>query len=274
MLFRLCRKLFAQLKWLFSPKPLLSEIERVWIYDTFAWALKNFGTDFFYEATTLVTPTTNYFPDKFDSLEELAECTFDRVKQLAGIKDWPCILMGQVKDDYGSLATSMSIEEWSDDAAGTFSMRQQYGRSNAVITYDPGLLQQPEHLIATFAHELAHYLDYFSKESCPGGEQRREFATDLLAVVMGFGVFLTNSAFTFRGRASGWSIQRQGYLSQIQLVYVLAIFCVLKNIPTPDVAKHLESSLVSIFRRSIREVKERKSELQRLQSIASCRKLR
>jgi hypothetical protein len=152
-------------------------------------------------------------------------------------------------------------------------MRQQYGRDRAVITYDPGLLRQPEHLVATFAHELAHYLDYFAEESCPGGEQRREFATDLLAVVMGFGIFLTNSACTFRGQFDGWSIQRQGYLSQIQLVYVLAIFCALKNVPISNVTKHLERSLVSTFKRSIREVQERRSELRRLQSITSRREL-
>ena len=52
---------------------------------------------------------------------------------------------------------------------------------------------RPESLISTFAHEFAHYLIHSVDAPTPGGEELEEHATDLVAVFMGFGVFLAST---------------------------------------------------------------------------------
>jgi len=57
---------------LFNKKPLLDENTIQWLFDSYAWALDNFGSDIFKEETILVTPTDKYFPDKVDNIDEMA----------------------------------------------------------------------------------------------------------------------------------------------------------------------------------------------------------
>ncbi|MDX6851136.1 hypothetical protein SCD92_17290, partial [Gilvimarinus sp. SDUM040013] len=65
-----------------------------------------------------------------------------------------------------------------------------------------GVFQQPARtsptqLVATFAHELSHYLTCTANEPPPGGWDNWEFATDIAATFLGFGVFMANSSFNF-----------------------------------------------------------------------------
>src|SRR5205085_12416082 len=50
------------------------------------------------------------------------------------------------------------------------------------------LLAHPGRLIATFAHELAHYLLATAPTSPPCEDDEHEFLTDLTAAYLGFGV--------------------------------------------------------------------------------------
>ena len=101
--------------------------------------------------------------------------------------------------------------------------------------------------MATFAHELAHYLSYRCEVPPPGGEENLEFATDLLAVHMGFGIFLVNSAFTFSQYtdhdSQGWEYQRMGYLDQYALSHCLALWCHEKQISITNALPHIKPEL-------------------------------
>jgi hypothetical protein len=87
--------------------------------------------------------------------------------------------------------------------------------------------------VATLAHELGHFLISDIRTPPPGGHSILEFATDLAAVFLGFGVFLANSSFVFSqyqgGGVRGWSADNRGYLSEPQLVHAFAIFTVLSK---------------------------------------------
>lgn len=84
------------LKWLFQ-REVVSEATKTWLFDTFAWALYNFGTDVFYKDTQLVAPTDQFFPDKLThkKAEYIADELFYRVKMYAGMTDWVCELRPQ-----------------------------------------------------------------------------------------------------------------------------------------------------------------------------------
>jgi hypothetical protein len=114
--------------------------------------------------------------------------------------------------------------------------------------------------IGPLAHELAHYVSLAIREPPPGGDEFREHATDLIAVYLGFGVFLLNSAFKFRQYTDtatgtqGWSVRRLGYLAPRELAYALAIFCAVKQIRMRDVAPLLSDPQRGFFRSAAREL--------------------
>lgn len=246
---------------------------RQWLFDTFAWALTHFGSDMFYEHTQLVTPTDTYFPDDISNISEaeIAEKLFYQVKHHAGMDGWHCQLQPQAPN-VNPRVGYFAIQDTPLQPLGTFSMPTNQIKT---VTYDPDLVYQPSALIATFAHELGHYLSY-SADTPPGGEALYEPATDLLAVFMGFGLFMANSAFNFQQTKSafteGWQSQAQGYLNEQSLTYALAIFCVLKNIDNKVIETHLKKSLHRYFRRAVKDVLSSHTEIEYLREIVSLKK--
>ena len=137
---------------------------------------------------------------------------------------------------------------------GTFSIEQSEGGHFAVITYDPELENDQQALVATFAHELGHYLMATAASAPPGGWELQELHTDLAAVYLGFGIFMANSAWSFGQFQSagmiGWSSRTQGYLSEVALVSALAIFQRLIGRDPVEAAPYLEDHLRKEVRRA------------------------
>lgn len=178
----------------FKSKPLLSTSDIEFQVATFKWLLKNFGGDDFYKTTELVLPTKEFFPSKVDSPEGIAKETFEAVKKHAGLENWVCRLEVQEEDVNPVVAPTLAVQNVPTNPNGTFQATEKH---EVIITYNPTLASQPIQLVATFAHELAHYLTATSKEEPPGGWENWEFATDIAATFLGFGVFMSNSAFSF-----------------------------------------------------------------------------
>lgn len=262
---------------LFNRKPLLDPNTTQWLFDSYGWALNNFGSDIFYEDTILVTPTNAHFPDQIENAEEMASKVFQRVKTYAGMENWECELQVQKPDENPVVAPTIVIKNVPRGPAGTFSVTGE-NEQKIIITYNPDQVKNPVMLVATFAHELGHYLSGIAKEHPPGGEELWEPATDLLAIFMGFGLFLANSAFSFNQYTDvgtqGWSTQSQGYLSQYELTYALAIFCILKEIKISEVEKHLKSALRSFYRKSVKEINNKQEALGVLKAIKSPMKIK
>jgi len=244
----------------FRKRPLLDPAAAEWIVEAFEWALYAFGTDYFAERTVLVKPNDRHFPDRIGNANDLALKIFERVRAFSGMEGWPCRLAMQEADPSIHMAPAVLVQGAPQGPAGTFRMRtsEDGAERHALITFNPKQLGDPESLVATFAHELAHYLAHSVKEKPPGGEEFEELATDVLAVVTGFGLFIANSAFKFRqyqsGTVQGWSVRQQGYLGRYEATYALAIFCALKDIPRREVEPHLQSSLIPAFRQAWREI--------------------
>ncbi len=259
---------------LFKSKSLLDPDTVDWIFAMFSWALRNFGTDVFYDVTILVTPSNRHFPDKVTEPGEVAVSTFQRVRAHAGMDQWQCTLIAQEPDTDTRIGATISIENAPRGPAGTFSVsRTDDDKSKVVISFNPELVRYPEALVATFAHELAHYLAATCQELSPGGEEYHEHATDLLAVFLGFGIFQANNAFHFQqftdGNLQGWSYRRLGYLSQYELVYTLALFCALKEINYKTVHRYLKDPLCSYYKKAIKEIRmnPKLEELKMIKSI-------
>lgn len=94
-----------------------------------------------------------------------------------------------------------------------------------VIAADASALSDPASLAATYCHELAH-VHLLADRRIKRDEADGEALTDLLTVYFGAGILTANSAIQFSqwqdGRMQGWSIRRQGYLSEALFGYALA----------------------------------------------------
>ncbi|RAP57711.1 hypothetical protein BTJ49_07400 [Oleiagrimonas sp. MCCC 1A03011] len=184
----------------------------------------------------------------------MALALFEQVKEHAGMLDWPCVLQPQQADPDIHVGPALLVQGAPQSPAGTY----RRGEEGVVITYRSAGLSDPESLIATLAHELAHYRTADFPEPPPGGCELWEPATDLTAVFLGFGLFLTNSHFRFSQHMNqdslGWRTTRHGYLSEPELLHAHAIFCALRGLPVAETLRHLKPALRGLCKRLFREV--------------------
>jgi len=245
--------------WLrFGTGPFLDHNEEAWQVETWRWLLDHLGGRRALCSVPLVTPARAFFPPTDAAGYARTEHIFAIVKQLYGMADWPCRLAAQPRRQDLAVGDLVVLKrEGAGPPAGTFGREGE----EAMITYDPAGLDDPIALVATFAHELAHYRLATVLEELPGGQSMHEFATDLATVHAGFGLFGANSAFNFRqfqGVVSqGWSVSRLGYLSPRAWIFALAIFLELRSQPDEDAKAFLKPHLFSDLRKARRYLQRR-----------------
>ena len=252
---------------LFRSEPLLDEASIWWLFDVFAWALRNLGSDVFHRETVLVLPTNQHFPGREQSVHGMAQLVFEQVRQHAGLSHWPCRLVEPERFDADAkpgLALQGVIR-------GSKGIAPEEGEGNSLtFTYDPNLIGNPEALIASFAHTFAHFLGSMAREEAPGGRENWPHVTEVLGVFMGFGLMLANSAFKAPrgcGSCGSAAADRTSFLSQYDVTYALALFAVLKGIPNKEVLYYLKKPLRPFFKRAVKDIKDRSDALEALQAI-------
>ena len=238
---------------LFDRRPLLDETYAGWIFDVYAWALRNFDPVMFRDETVLVTPTNQHFPGRANNADEMANLIFDRVVAYAGMAHWPLRLL---PPDSCVLEPATEVRVVAD-TRGSRAVAADTSSASLTLSYDPDYLNNPEAMIAVFAHTLAHYLGSSATEPPPGGTENWPHVTELLAVFLGFGLMFANTALVLPrgGCCGGPVVRRQAYVSQHDITYALAIFSALKGLPQKEVLKHLKKSLHGHFKQALREVK-------------------
>ncbi len=246
-------------------EPVLDEETILWQFDTFDWALRQFDAGVFYNETDLVLPDNSHFPGQADSPDGMAQLIFDHVKQYAGVSHWPTQLIEQ----HACNALDAPKVQIEGDLRGKGGIvpADVAPEHRLPIIYNEGMLGNPETIISSFAHTLAHHLGSMATEAPPGGLENWPHVTELLAVFMGFGVIFANDAYNFRagcGSCSPAAVERENYLSQHDVTYALAIFSVLKSIPEKRVKGHLKKTLRGYFGKAVKDVRGRSALLQRL----------
>lgn len=238
---------------LFGRTRFLNTEDEDWHTATWLWFLQHFGGISRLRETPLVLPSKQFVPPTETQGHERALHIFDTVKHLAGMADWPCEVVPQPKRPEAKVGDFAILK--TDSGAmplGTFRAEKNI----AAITYDPDSLGNPVELIATFAHELAHYRLASIAAEVPGGHDLHELTTDLLTIYMGFGLFGANNAFSFSQhqdfQSIGWQYSRRGYLRERDWIFGLAIFARLRGQeiqPIQDFLKpHLYADLVKAGR--------------------------
>ena len=218
-----------------KPKPFLDAPRREWQFAVFAWLLRHCGGYPKFLDTTLVLPIEAHFPDRGLSGHAAVAALFRRVRDHAGMADWPCTVEPEPADGREMPAIASRIP---------------------VITYKKGELAAMP-MVGAFAHELARMLVETFDEPPPGGAPLHEPAIDLAAVFMGFGVFMANSM-----------VEATRYdLNEGEFVHALAIFCQLRKIPPESVSAHLNPHLRKYLRLAARDLAQHEADFQKLRSV-------
>ncbi len=254
---------------LLKSEPPLDEDSRLWLFDAFGWSLRQFDAGFFRDQTILVLPSNRHFPGRVDSAHGMAELVFRKVCEYAGMQHWPLRLAPPGSCPAAGPAR-LTVSGALRGEAGSVSLASA-DDSPVELGYDPGLVGNPGALIADFAHTLAGILATTTSEPPPGDAEAWPHATEIVAVFMGFGVMLANSAKTIQvhncGSCGGGRKNRRSFLSQWDITYALALFCTLKGLGGNTVLPALDKPLRPFFKRAMKDIAARPRELAPLQAL-------
>lgn len=242
---------------LFGVRTFLDADVEAWHLETWEWLIDRFNAETPFVETPLVLADREFFPPSEATGHDRAEHVFGCVKTAMKMEDWPCDLKAQPVRRTGERVAEFVAIQGGDDPNGTFRI-EPGGR--VVITYAPDLLDRPAELVATLAHELAHYL---LSGHVDLDDDTHELATDLTVAYTGFGLFGANAAFSFEQHGDafgqGWVSRRSGYLSPRSWAFSLAVFAALKN-DDRDMAVWLRPEVGAVWKSATKYLR-RKPEL-------------
>lgn len=247
---------------LFKKTPCLDDSTSLWILDTYQWALTYFDKDEFLKNTRLILPTSEFYPAKVSSIEEMAQSVFDSTLRYAGMSKWPIKLVSPAAYHQNPQLHQMPKLQFGDAMRGdqveiTSADFSQGATATIYVSFNPNQINQPQDLVASFAQAFAAIIIAQRGELPPGGEQFMPQAIDLLASFMGFGVMFANTAYQFKGGCGSCYnkyANREVALPENEMVYCLALFSVLKDISVRQVTPHLKSHLRSTFKKAVKEL--------------------
>lgn len=239
---------------LFSISGNIVDQEQVdWIIEQSAWLDINVG--FPNEPVPLITPTEQFFSRPPSDGHARALHVFEEVKALMGLQKWPCVLEAQEDEIDPRVGDLMLVQNAPQSPLGTFGLTDE-SEAQIVITYSPGSVENIHTLIATFAHELSHYVlaGCEKPRTCPADLE--EHLTDLLAIKSGFGLFLANTSFNFAqysdGVSQGWRTSAQGYLTEHEIVFALSVFMSKYDHDLAIAKTYLKPHLFKLLKRACR----------------------
>jgi hypothetical protein len=238
-----------------------------WMIDAYAWLMRGLGGTGRIAATTLAVPSKDFFPPTEAKGHERGRHIFDCVRSAMGMDDWYVSLEPFKRPPRAARVGEFWHVQGGAQPQGTF----QWDGNRVIIRYADDLIDQPHQLVATFAHELSHYLVGSVSEQMPGGEEAHELLTDLCVAYAGFGIFGANAAFSFSQHgdafSQGWQSQRSGYLSERSWAFALAIFLSLRGLPPDAADRWLKDGLVRQVRDANRYLAKKTTLLEPLKAI-------
>jgi hypothetical protein len=234
--------------WFSSPKCSVDEESKRWLESLFCWLLEEFGENVV-KNTLVVLPDDDYFPHKFSSKREDIEILFDTVCEYMETTSEGFELVFYQNEDE---KLKHSLPYWrssTKDAAGFY--REEDDKYVVGLKLEEQV--NPENLIATMAHEIAH-ARLLGEKRISHKNKNHEYLADLTTIIFGMGIFNANSAFNFSqhtsSRTIGWQASRQGYLSEEQFGYALAMFAYVRCEKSPGWAKFLKIGVKHHFTNS------------------------
>jgi hypothetical protein len=231
-----------------------------------------------------IEPSDDYFPDAYAPSLDGARVVAERLLGYAGLGHLRCgVGLGE------ALETRSSSTE--STVGGTASHSSRGGAAAWFAGIDgntchfgvePGALHDPDSLVASLAHEVAHAFRAFHGLAS-ASRVDEEQATDVTTVYLGFGIFTTNAADRLRtsggveGVMTVWRSSRQslGYLPPQAFAFLLAAQAIARDSDRAElrrVRSRLETNQAASFEAAVRIFRrERTRLLQSLGLEVTCR---
>lgn len=256
---------------LLKSKPLIDQASAEWIFETYAWALNNFDSQEFFSRSRLVQPTNDFFPGRATSQYSLAEQIFHHTLKYMGLTHWPIQL--QAPHQFLNLPNQTIDIVHFERHSGTQLLPEISHQPPIYLTYNSQQTSKPEDLSSSFAHNIAQHVIFQSQQLPPGGPDYFFEAAEILAIFMGFGVMFANSAYTFRGGCGSCynpQANRKATLSENNVLFALALFCCLKDIPKNEASRFLKKHLRSPFKKAMQQIHQQPTQLALLLQFKPC----
>jgi hypothetical protein len=238
----------------FKAKPVLEEATRDWIFDTFAWCTEQLDGEFFQDESKLILPTNDFYPGSVSSVEEMAEAVFTNTIKFCGMTSWPIKLVPS--EQFIQKQMTQLIFE-SNLRGHDCNISNREITPEIEIAFHSSQLNQPQDLVAYLVQILSSILVSQRGIIAPGGKEVISQTIDLVACFMGFGVVFANTAYQFKGgcgSCNNRSLNRQAALPELETVYALALFCVIKGCEVKQVKRQLKSHLYKTFKKAHKEI--------------------
>jgi hypothetical protein len=230
----------------FDPKCPVEVEDKAWIEESLLWLIEEFGVDTL-RNTSVILPTSEFFPDQFSGDEDDLPALVNRVCGYMDVD--PERVELEIFTDHRAAASRdlPSYEYAHSGAAGHYRKR----RGKFVLSLESSQVSDPTRLIATIAHELGH-VRLLGEGRVADSYDDHEPLTDLLTVFLGMGVFTGNSVFSFSqwtdAFSQGWQTERRGYMTEEMFGYALAAFAWTQSEIKPPWAKYLEGNVSAYFK--------------------------
>lgn len=251
---------------LFGPRTFLDPEVEQWHLDVWATLIERFSAGVSVADTPIALPTRDFFPPTEATGHARAGHVFACVKTIMQMADWPCVLEAQPRRLTGQRVSEFVHIGGGETPNGTFRVDSD---ETVVITYAPELLDDPMGLVATLAHELAHYL--LASETDLVEDDTHELMTDLTVAYAGLGVFGANTAFSFEQHgdafSQGWQSRSSGYLSPRSWAFALAVFGELRG-DDGGMDKYLKAEIDGLRRQAVKYLRKRPELLGELRPAA------
>ena len=237
--------------WFFSARCPVDEEMRKWVEYRMAWLTGEFGLETWWSAPA-VTPTDEFFPDRFDGSEHAVEIMLQRVCQYMGINPDKVTLRLYDEGRHAELRQGLAIHSEGGGSAGRYTHDEKH-----IVMIEASGLSDTAGLVATIAHELSH-VRLLGEGRVTGDEDDHEQLTDLATVFFGLGVFNANSVVNFNQWSkegwSGWSSSKKGYLNEATFAYALALWAYVRR--EDHWLRHLRPTVRSMVKQGIRYVEK------------------
>jgi hypothetical protein len=227
--------------------------EKTWVELRMQWLIDRFGFERL-RKVEIVTPSDAHFPEAYSGTDDDVERILEQV----------CRRMGVRRDAiefqlFAGVRPSAYLYDLRATPLGVFEVRTDDMERHRVWIERSQVID-PLHLVSTAAHELAHSV-LLGDRLLTGDEADHEFVTDLLTVVLGFGIFRANTALARENQDLGaWSswqvIWKTGYLPSRMYGYALAVFAWLRDEPDPDWAQYLRSDARNVFHAGLKYLRK------------------
>jgi hypothetical protein len=236
-----------------------------WLDDAIAWWLAELGP----AATQLALPDAGQFPRR------TPDGVLASVLAIADLNDWKFEL---VDESDATLADPLANMPRPAGPVPVLSVEDDVPIAEGgpyPISYTHELAADPAMLIASIARDVSHYLLYAASEDPPGDDEQRQIYVEVGAVMLGFGVFLANTAVRFQqvesGGLHGWSRSVQGELGEDALGYLLAVFVTLADGDPTSALGHLTANPKAAFKWAHQQLQgPRRDTIEQLRDVVRC----